>query len=510
MDRTLVFSRRYGIAVGSTALALLVTWILRPLPVPLPALFLLMPVIISTAYGGLGSGLLATACSLFALYSFIPPPTYVLTIPITYGVRLGLFAGVACTVAALIAVGSRITEQLRRTNAELERKIEERTTTLTHAHAAQAESEARYRELFENATDVIYTHDLQGYFTSINKAAERLSGYTRDEATHLHISQIVIPEYLEVVSEMTQRQLAGETLPLYELEIRTKEGQRVPLELHTRLIRHAGQPIGIQGIARDISERKRVEESLRQATDASETANQAKSEFLATMSHELRTPLSVILGYTAMLLDEGEACPAHEQREILQRIDRSAKELLDLITAVLDMSRLEAGRLPLEISAVDVPNLLKELEHDMQGLQDQSQLTFVWEMAAPLPILQTDPGKLRIVLKNLLGNAIKFTEHGSITIRAESQADGITIEVQDTGIGIPLEALTTIFEPFRQVNGSAARQPGGAGLGLAIVQRMVELLGGRINVESTLGSGSTFQVWVPLNTPAGPETPKAT
>jgi PAS domain S-box-containing protein len=415
--------------------------------------------------------------------------------------RLGIFGVVACTCSVLLSVGRLVTAQLQRANAELEARVADRTAIL-------AASETRYRELFENANDLIYTHDLQGYFTSINKAAERLSGYTRAEALHMHIAQVVVPEHLARANQTTARQLAGETPPPYELEIWTKEGRRVPLELHTRLITHDGRPVGIQGIARDISERKRTEDALRHAKEAAETANRAKSEFLATMSHELRTPLSIILGYTSILLEEREASPAHDRLAALQRIDRSARELLDLITAVLDMSRLEAGRLPLEVTSVSVPDLLTDLQTDTLALQEHSGLGFVWRVEEPLPLLQTDAGKLKIVLKNLLVNAIKFTEQGTVTIRARSQENGVEIKVRDTGSGIPPEALEQIFEPFYQVD-EATRRPGGTGLGLAIVQRLVVLLGGRIRVESAVGSGSTFRVWVPVKIPEGEETSRA-
>ncbi len=509
MQRTLAFSRRYGMAVGLMMLALLVTWGLRPLPTPLPGLILLIAVIGSAAYGGLGPGLLATASSLLILRILVIPPTYVLNVPLTPGMRVGLFGVVAFTVSVLLAIVRWATGRLHQANAELEARVAERTANLAMAHAALGASEALYRELFENATDSIYTHDLQGNFTSINKAAERLSGYTQAEALQMNIVQVVAPEHLALANQTTERQLAGETPPPYELEILTKAGLRAPLELHTRLITHQGQPIGIQGIARDISERKRGEAALRQATEAAEAANRAKSEFLATMSHELRTPLSVILGYTAILLEEGAAYPASAQHETLCRIDRSAHELLDLITAVLDMSRLEAGRLPLEITEVNVQDLLQELKTTTQGLQEQSQLNFVWEVIAPLPKIQTDPEKLKIVLKNLLGNAVKFTEQGAITIRAANQESGVELSVQDTGIGIPPQALAQVFEPFHQLNrGRADGRASGTGLGLAIVQRLVGLLGGRVSVESEVGCGSTFRVWVPLRNPGASARPQ--
>ena len=500
MSGTQTFMKPYGMAIASTALALLVTWLLRPLPVPLPGFLLLIAVIWSTAYGGLGPGLLATGCSLLLLHVFVLQPTYVVTVPLTHNMRLGAFGVMACSCTVLLAVGRSVTARLWQANAELEARVTDRTATLTQAYAALADSEARYRELFENANDIIYTHDLQGYFTSINKAAERLSGYTRAEALHMHIAQVVVPEHLALANQTTARQLAGETPPPYELEILTKEGRRVPLELHTRLITHDGCPVGIQGIARDISERKRTEDALRHAKEAAETANRAKSEFLATMSHELRTPLSIILGYTSILLEEGEAYPAHDRLAAMHRIDRSARELLDLITAVLDMSRLEAGRLPLEVKAVSVHDLLTDLQTDTLALQEHSGLMFVWHVDEPLPLLQTDAGKLKIILKNLLGNAIKFTEQGTVTIWARSQENGVEIRVQDTGSGIPPEALEQIFEPFYQVD-EATLRPGGTGLGLSIVQRLVALLGGRIRVESVVGSGSTFRVWVPVKIP---------
>ena len=284
MERRPAFLR-YAMAVGSTALALLVAWVLRPLPPPLPGLLMLLTVLGSAAYGGLGPGFLATACALLMMHAVVLSPTYLQVIPITYGVRLVIFGVVACTGSVLLAVGRQITAQLQRVNTELEARVADRTATLTQAHAALAESEARYRELFENANDIIYTHDLQGFFTSINKAAERLSDYTQAEALQMHISQVLVPEHLALANQVTARQLAGETVPPYELEILTKEGRRVQLELHTRLLTHEGQPIGIQGIARDISERKRGEEILRRATEAAQAANQGVWAHLAIAAH---------------------------------------------------------------------------------------------------------------------------------------------------------------------------------------------------------------------------------
>jgi signal transduction histidine kinase len=255
----------------------------------------------------------------------------------------------------------------------------------------------------------------------------------------------------------------------------------------------------VLAIVRDITERKRIAMELLQAKEAAEAADRTKSEFLATMSHELRTPLTVILGYTDLIIEETFGALTSEEIDILQRIRRNGHELLDLITAVLDLSRLEAGRLPVEVSKVQVSQLLKEIERETQELQAQSSLTFAWKAEDNLPYLFTDPGKLKIIIKNLINNAIKFTQKGCVVIDAHASGSGVTIRVTDTGIGIPAEALPIIFEPFRQFTSTTTRQYGGTGLGLHIVRRLLELLGGTITVESEVGQGSTFQVWVPID-----------
>jgi signal transduction histidine kinase len=250
-------------------------------------------------------------------------------------------------------------------------------------------------------------------------------------------------------------------------------------------------------VFRDITDSKQAEAALVRAKEAAEAAERVKSEFLATMSHELRTPLNVILGYTDMLMEGGAGELPPPQRDILQRIDRNSRVLFELISMVLDLNRLEAGRLPVNRKEVLMADLLAEIRIEMQGLCDQSGLSWVWEVEAELPPLQTDPGKLKVIVKNLLSNAVKFTKEGRITVTAAARGDGVEISVADTGIGIGAEAQAFIFEPFRQVDSSERRPYSGSGLGLHIVKRLLEVLGGSITVESAVGWGSTFRVWVP-------------
>ena len=245
-------------------------------------------------------------------------------------------------------------------------------------------------------------------------------------------------------------------------------------------------------------ETKRTAEELLKAKEEAEAADRAKTEFLATMSHELRTPLNAILGYTQLFLTETLGTLTVDQGYALQRVDKNGRELLDLISAVLDVSRMKAGRLPVEIKEVQVAELLKEIETETQELREQTNVVSVWKVERGLPLLYTDPGKLKVVIKNLIGNAVKFTEKGSITVDAHGYESGIGIDVIDTGVGIPTDELPSIFEPFRQLEGTRARQFGGTGLGLHIVKRLLELLGGKIAVESEVGRGSIFHVWVPM------------
>jgi signal transduction histidine kinase len=223
-------------------------------------------------------------------------------------------------------------------------------------------------------------------------------------------------------------------------------------------------------------------------------ANRLKSEFVATMSHELRTPLNVIIGFTDLLLEGEFGRLSEEQIDVLRRVDRSAHELLDLINATLDLSRLEAGQLPLDVADVSLRVLLQDLRRETKPLRaGKPDLRLEWLFAPDLPNIRTDPLKVRLVLKNLLINALKFTERGRIVVRARGRDGGVEVSITDTGVGIPSESMQVIFEPFR--GGGATNT--GMGLGLYIVRRLLAELGATLEVQSEPGAGSTFRVCFP-------------
>jgi PAS domain S-box-containing protein len=233
--------------------------------------------------------------------------------------------------------------------------------------------------------------------------------------------------------------------------------------------------------------------------EALNAADRFKTDFLANMSHELRTPLNVIIGYNEMLLDDACGELADEQRVTLERVQRNARELLHLVTTALEISRYQAHGIPLEREWVAVPALLDDLSRETGALPEKPGLHIAWQVGADLPALHTDLLKLKMVLKNLLDNGIKFTPRGCVRLAAAARDGGVEFRVSDTGVGIPPEAVEQLFEPFQQGAHTAAQQAGGVGLGLYIVRRLVEALGGTIGVESEVGVGSMFAVWIPAD-----------
>lgn len=235
---------------------------------------------------------------------------------------------------------------------------------------------------------------------------------------------------------------------------------------------------------------------LKRTNEELERASLLKSEFLSTMSHELRTPLNVIIGYLDLLEDGAFGALAMEQEPPVRRAGRSARELFELITATLDLSRIDAGVFSLDLRPVELRELVAALVVGARDLPMQPGVELRWDIEPGLRTLETDQRMLRLILRNLVGNALKFTSHGSVSVTARREGAGVEFSVADTGVGIPREAQQKIFEPFHQLGG-ASGEPSGVGLGLHIVGRLVALLGGEIDLESTPGEGATFRVWLP-------------
>jgi signal transduction histidine kinase/FixJ family two-component response regulator len=296
-------------------------------------------------------------------------------------------------------------------------------------------------------------------------------------------------------------QSADEHRPQAYLHVALRQGRNifgqqvcVYLRPGSMALRHLRIAQGISQLASFVFAHVNLSEELQQA-------NRIKADFLATISHELRTPLNIIIGYTNLLLEGMFGALTHEQTTPLQRVDYSAKNLLTLITDTLDLSRLETGQLPLDVREVNLHALLNEIQQEIQGARTPPHIHFLWRIPSHLPYVYTDSVKLKIIIRTLLNNALKFTERGNISVSAVRKNDGVEISVADTGIGIPQDELPFIFEPFHQGQSSTTCRYGGVGLGLYIARRLLELLGGQIIVESVEGRGSTFRFQLPFILP---------
>ena len=527
------------------------------------------------------------------------------------GLFASLFAGLIAVLSVVVLVQKK--------------RLKERADALNSELRRTAELKRQHSELIENANDIIYAHDLNGAFISVNAAAERLIGYSRPEVFEMTIYDIVVPEHRDMVRRLIQRKRERETVTMYQLDVLSKKGTRITLEINSRPLMKNDHAIAIQGIARDITERVRqteryvrtqkflnsvvenlpipvfikdvdglkfvmwnkageeligctrsqlvgktaldcftdeeaaafsehdrealendaavttseefirsfskglrvlitrripirdesgrvthlvgiaedvtevkvAEEELKFAKQNAERANRTKSEFLAMMSHEVRTPLNGVVGMVNLLL----ATELNKnQKEFAEMAKMSAETLISLIQDILDFAKIEAGRLRIESEPFDLGELFEGLRYMVQSMTSHKDIELVFDdpLAVGVPVaLDGDSGRVRQVIMNLLGNAVKFTNNGRIALRVREerrQGQHVTLrfEVEDTGIGISPEDISRLFEPFSQADSSTTRKHEGTGLGLAICKEIVRLMQGEIGVESIEGKGSTF------------------
>ncbi len=367
---------------------------------------------------------------------------------------------------------------------------------IEHKRSEEAlrESEAKFRDLFANAPVAYHELDTEGRFTRINRTEELLLGYTDEELKGRHPWEIVVEN---ACHESLEAQLVG-LMPLQPVE-RTfirKDGTLIPVYVEDRLIYDAeGNITGIRATLHDITERKRMEAELEQARDAALESAQLKSEFLANMSHEIRTPMNGVIGMAGLMLDTELTA---DQREFAETICASGDALLMIINDILDFSKIEAGMLQFELLDFELRNTVEGTVELLAERARDKKIELASLIYRDVPTkLRGDPGRLRQILTNLIGNAVKFTGHGEVIVRAEkvSETDEdaiIRFAVSDTGIGISEAARRNLFQPFTQADGSTTRKYGGTGLGLSISKQLVEMMGGEIGVESVAGRGSTF------------------
>jgi two-component system sensor histidine kinase/response regulator len=371
----------------------------------------------------------------------------------------------------------------------------------------------RSRHILETALDAFVEMDSAGIILDWNARAATTFGWSREEAVGQQFDHLVFPERFHAAGKEARRSfLASGEGPVVTKRLEViamhRDGHEFPVEFTVSVMKFVGSLL-VTAFVRDITDRKRFEQDLREAKESAESANQAKSTFLATMSHEIRTPMNGILGMTELVLDTELSA---EQREHLGLVRLSGESLLSIINDILDFSKIEAGKLELESIPFDLRESLGETMKGLSFRAHQKGLELVYDIGPEVPeTLLGDPGRIRQILINLVGNAIKFTDHGEIVVTVDDLAEGpnatrLHFAVRDTGVGVPAEKQERIFEAFSQADGSMTRKYGGTGLGLTICKLLAELMGGRIWMESQPGEGSTFHFSILLALQDAPAT----
>ncbi|MEG4406951.1 response regulator [Microcoleus sp. MON2_D5] len=410
---------------------------------------------------------------------------------------------------------TEISTQLKMVGEMLANVLERKRT-----EAALRQSETKYRSIFENAVEGIFQTTPSGHYLSGNRALARIYGYESCTQMLAELTDINRQFYIDPHrrAEFMAQLRARRQVSKFESQIYRRDGSKIWISENARCIcDENGSVLYYEGTVQDITDRKQAESAMQLALEAAESANRAKSTFLANMSHELRTPLNAIIGYSEMLQEEAEELGSCESVPDLEKICSAGKHLLSLIDDILDISKIEAGRMDLYLETFEIHTLIESAVATARPLVDKNGNTLEVYCPDNLDTMHADMTKVRQVLLNLLSNAAKFTQNGRIAIGVErikneqlkrknqeessqiliSNSEFLSFRVADTGIGMTQEQLERVFQPFTQADASTTREYGGTGLGLAISQRFCQMMGGSIEVSSTLGAGTTFTVLLP-------------
>jgi len=387
-------------------------------------------------------------------------------------------------------------------NANLYDSAMQEITERKRTESLLLESEARFRQIVENASDIIYRADVNGNFTYVNPSALKMMGYASEqEMIEKNYFDMITPEFRHQIKQAYDQQRADRVKNTYsEFPAVTTDGHIVWVGQNVQLIMDNEKIIGFQAVARNITLLKQAQDALSLSRDQALDASRFKSQLLSRVSHELRTPLGGILGYAELLQYKAFGSLTEKQLVAVNNIIESTNYLTNIVNDLLDESQIESKSISLHNEYFKPIELLEKTKTTMSTLADKKGLTFRAEIDPELPSeLYGDFNRLQQILINLEGNAIKFTKTGEVSVRLNRPAPAQwSIEVRDTGAGISAGEQQNIFEPFRQVSNSITRENRGSGLGLAITKQLVELMGGQISLESEVGKGSLFTIVLPI------------
>lgn len=390
-------------------------------------------------------------------------------------------------------------EKISTYTRELEKRVEQRTQEVLA-------TEKKFKHFIEYANDAIFIADHHGAIKEVNKRSCEFTGYTREELCSKKLVDFIPSSEVDKNRTMFREVEKGNPVENFETTLIRKDGTPITILLNMIMSEFSGEKV-IQGIARDITQRKIMEKERESYISALERLNfklaeadKLKTQFLATMSHELRTPLNSIIGFTDIILAGMSGPVSEEVKEQLEIVSGSSKHLLNLINDILDLSRIESGKLELNPTTFNLETVIQEVVRIHSPMAKEKSLLLSYHIQPDLPPITNDKTRIKQILMNLVNNAIKYTHQGSVTLEAQlSQNEQLVlIEVIDTGIGISEENIKDIFQAFKQLDSSSTRRYEGAGLGLYLSKKLVDLLGGEISVESEKTRGSVFTVSFPV------------